>query len=327
MTKTEEAIQISNSITKTTDLFKVSVIIPVYNTEEFVEDAVRSVMNQTLQEIEIIIINDGSTDNSQTILDKLATEDNRISIYKQQNEGLSITRNRGLSLAIGKYVYFMDSDDFLESDALNYCYKRCEEKSLDLICFDADILNKENFNQVHLQYTRKEYTDENRIYNGIDLLNILLNNKCYTPSACLSLINRSYLKRINLSFFPKIIHEDQLFTAILYMEANRIMCIHQQFFKRRLRENSIMTNNFSMRNVESYFIIADQLSCYKVDSSAVKKTVDKYLFQMLDAVAWLSYKLPLKERLFITGKCLRQYRKYVSTRNLFVLIFKSYLKK
>lgn len=121
---------------------KVSVIIPVYNTEEFVEDAVRSVMNQTLQEIEIIIINDGSTDNSQTILDKLATEDNRISIYKQQNEGLSITRNRGLSLAIGKYVYFMDSDDFLESDALNYCYKRCEEKSLDLICFVQTYLIK-----------------------------------------------------------------------------------------------------------------------------------------------------------------------------------------
>lgn len=96
----------------------VSIIIPVYNTEEFVEEAVRSIMNQTLQDIEIIIINDGSTDNSLSIIRKLANEDDRIQIYSRENKGLSATRNQGIYLAKGKYLYFMDSDDYLEPDAL-----------------------------------------------------------------------------------------------------------------------------------------------------------------------------------------------------------------
>ena len=95
----------------------VSIIIPVYNTEEFVEEAVRSIMNQTLQDIEIIIINDGSTDNSLSIIRKLANEDDRIQIYSRENKGLSATRNQGIYIAKGKYQKFMDSDDYLEPDA------------------------------------------------------------------------------------------------------------------------------------------------------------------------------------------------------------------
>ena len=96
----------------------VSVIIPLYNTEEFVEEAVRSIMCQTLREIEIIVINDGSTDNSLSIIKRLADEDKRIRIYTQYNQGPSVTRNKGYEYTQGKYVYFMDSDDYLEPEAL-----------------------------------------------------------------------------------------------------------------------------------------------------------------------------------------------------------------
>lgn len=90
---------------------KVSIVIPVYNTEVFVEEAVRSIMDQTLRDTEIIIINDGSTDTSLDIIQKLSEEDTRIQIYSQENQGLSATRNRGIALASGRYIYFMDSDD------------------------------------------------------------------------------------------------------------------------------------------------------------------------------------------------------------------------
>ena len=93
---------------------KVSIVIPVYNTEVFVEEAVRSIMDQTLRDTEIIIINDGSTDTSLDIIQKLSEEDTRIQIYSQENQGLSATRNRGIALASGRYIYFMDSDDYLE---------------------------------------------------------------------------------------------------------------------------------------------------------------------------------------------------------------------
>ena len=95
---------------------KVSVIIPVYNTEKYVRQAVVSICRQTLKDLEIIIVNDGSTDGSMTILEELAAQDERIKLFSQENQGQSTARNRGLHHAIGEYIYFMDSDDLLESD-------------------------------------------------------------------------------------------------------------------------------------------------------------------------------------------------------------------
>lgn len=305
---------------------KVSVVIPVYNTEDFVEEAVRSIMNQTLRDIEIIIINDGSTDTSSDIIKKLSNEDTRIKIYSQENQGLSATRNRGISLATGRYIYFMDSDDYLESNALEACLYKCEQNNLDFVFFDADILNKKNNFSIHLRYDRKDCTDEKKLYDGICLLNILLDNKCYSPSVCLNFINLDYLRQIKNIFLLGIIHEDQLFTCILYLRARRIMYIKDRFFKRRLRDNSIMTQQFSLRNMSCYFIVSDHLLAYAVIHPATKTTIDKLLSQMLDAAAWLSYRLPLKDRLYVACQYILKFRKYVSTRNMLILLFKRFIK-
>ena len=105
---------------------KVSVIIPVYNTEAYVEQTLRSIMGQTLRDIELIVINDGSTDGSLSALERIATGDDRIRLYTQPNKGLSQTRNAGIDRARGEFIYFMDSDDLLEPDALERCYERCQ---------------------------------------------------------------------------------------------------------------------------------------------------------------------------------------------------------
>ena len=98
---------------------KVSIIIPVYNTEKYIRQTVESIMSQTLKELEIIIINDGSTDESLKIVEKLALQDNRIQTYSQANQGVSVARNEGIARAQGEYIYFMDSDDLLDTDALD----------------------------------------------------------------------------------------------------------------------------------------------------------------------------------------------------------------
>ena len=98
---------------------KVSVIIPVYNTEAYVEQTLRSIMGQTLRDIELIVVNDGSTDGSLSVLERIATGDDRIRLYTQPNKGLSQTRNAGIARARGEFIYFMDSDDLLEPDATN----------------------------------------------------------------------------------------------------------------------------------------------------------------------------------------------------------------
>ena len=97
---------------------KVSVIIPIYNTCHYVQEALESICRQTLTELEIIAIDDGSTDSSRKVVEQVAATDMRIRVYSQANQGQSITRNNGMQYVQGKYVYFMDSDDRLEADTL-----------------------------------------------------------------------------------------------------------------------------------------------------------------------------------------------------------------
>lgn len=306
---------------------KVSVIIPVYNTEEFLEEAIASIQRQTLQDIEIIIINDGSTDNSWQIIKKLSQKDQRIRLYSQDNQGLSATRNRGIDLALGHYIYFMDSDDFLDPRALERCFNKCISHQLDFVLFDAEVLNEMNSSiNINLNYNRAQYTKEDTLYKGCELLELLLKTKCYTPSVCLNFINKDYLKQINNLFLPGIIHEDQLFTSILYLEAKRVMCLHKSFFKRRIRPNSIMTQQFSLKNINSYFIISDHLIVYADNHLPIKNIIDEYLFQMLNAVAWLSYQLPWNDRLYVANQYVKKYRQYVSLKNLLILLFKRFIK-
>lgn len=306
---------------------KVSIIIPVYNTEKFVEEAVRSIMNQTLRDIEIIIINDGSTDNSSSVIEKLADEDKRIHIFTQNNHGASISRNIGIQKAKGKYIYFMDSDDYLESNTLELCYTKSEENDLDFIFFDAVILNKNNDFDINLNYQRKECTNPDQLYSGIQIMSILTNNNCYSVSPCLYMINTSYLNTINLRFLPDIIHEDQLFSTLLYLQANRVMCIHEDFFKRRLRNDSIMTSNFSLKNINSYFIITDKLLIYASNHIKAHNIIEEHLSKMLNAAVWLSYKMPFRDRVYVAKRCVTRYIKYVSMKNIAILLFKSFIKK
>ena len=100
---------------------KVSVIIPIYNTAEYLPMALDSIRNQTLKDLQIILINDGSTDNCQEIIDKYGKKDPRIEWVKQKNRGLGSARNVGFKKATGEYVYFMDSDDLLQADCLETC--------------------------------------------------------------------------------------------------------------------------------------------------------------------------------------------------------------
>ena len=103
-------------------MIKISVIVPVYNTEKYLERCIKSIINQSLTDIEIIVINDGSTDNSEQILKNFACKDSRIRIINQKNAGLSITRNNGLQIASGEYISFIDSDDYIHKDMIKILY-------------------------------------------------------------------------------------------------------------------------------------------------------------------------------------------------------------
>ena len=300
---------------------KVSVIIPVYNTEKYVRQAVESILLQTLKDIEIIIVNDGSTDGSMTILEELAAQDERIKLFSQENQGQSIARNFALQKVGGKYLYFMDSDDYLENDALELCFEKAESNNLDFVLFDAEILNPQDTTAIDITYQRTQIMDEESIYTGNELLNLFIRKYIFTPSPCLSFINIAFLRQKNLSFYPGIIHEDQLFTCKLYLNANKVMCIAKPFFKRRFRSDSTMTNRFAWKNMRGYLTVTAELLQYASKHPEYKKLIDLFLSQMLDASVWQAHVLPLKEKIKLLPR-IAKHHQYIRLRTWLVLMLK-----
>ena len=300
---------------------KVSVIIPVYNTEKYVRQAVESICRQTLKDLEIIIVNDGSTDGSMTILEELAAQDERIKLFSQENQGQSIARNFALQKVGGKYLYFMDSDDYLENEALELCFEKAESNNLDFVLFDAEILNPQDTTAIDITYQRTQIMDEESIYTGNELLNLFIRKYIFTPSPCLSFINIAFLRQKNLSFYPGIIHEDQLFTCKLYLNANKVMCIAKPFFKRRFRSDSTMTNRFAWKNMRGYLTVTAELLQYASKHPEYKKLIDLFLSQMLDASVWQAHVLPLKEKIKLLPR-IAKHHQYIRLRTWLVLMLK-----
>ncbi len=234
---------------------RVSVIIPVYNMEDYVEETLLSVIQQTLHDIEIICVDDGSTDGSLAILERLAKEDCRIQIVQQKNAGLSCARNTGLSKAKGKYVHFLDSDDYLAWCALAQAYAYATEKDLEIAFFEGTSfyepisLAKEHRFYINAYRYHEQY---NSVYTGQELLTLLVRNHDVKPKVDLQLLSRSFLLDSKVKFFPGILHEDNLFLLQCLIHAKRVSVLHEPLFSRRIRNNSIMTVSKSWRNVYGY---------------------------------------------------------------------------
>jgi glycosyltransferase involved in cell wall biosynthesis len=300
-----------------------SVIIPVYNTEKYVKEAVLSIVRQTLHNIEIIIVNDGSTDNSGIIIGELAKNDTRIRVINCNNGGQSTARNTGTNEACGKYLYYMDSDDFLEPDALEMCLEACNKSESDFLFFNGDTMEGTTCN-FGLRYKHKELKE--RTYTGSIILEKLIDNRDFIVSPCLYFIKRSYLMAHGIGFYPGIIHEDQLFSFRLFFNAEKVTYLNRTLFKRRLREDSTMTKKFSMKNINGYMTVANEISGYlKKDycTRQERRIIDKYLILTLNAVTYNAHELPIKEKIAYIFLCLKQgYMRYLSARNIAVMFLK-----
>lgn len=238
---------------------KVSVIIPIYNVDRYLNNCLDSVVSQTLKEIEIICVDDASTDNGLAIIKEYALKDKRIKIIKNSfNQGLSVTRNVGVNASNGEYIYFLDSDDLITVNALEILYKKCKVDSLDILMFDAEVFwdnesIKEAVNWSVNRYKRK-YT-YNDVLSGKEYFVLLHRNQDYKVNVQLLFINKQFYFKNNLRFKEGILHEDNLFTFTSLLKANRVAHISEVFCKRRVREGSIMTVIESFKNVYGYFIV------------------------------------------------------------------------
>ena len=226
-------------------MIRTSVIIPVYNTEDYLEECLDSVLAQTQKEIEIILVDDGSTDRSLEIIRSYTERYPFIRLIQQEHQFQGTARNRGLKEARGKYVYFMDSDDAVMPELFETCYALAEEKVLDYVLFDAHEFSDESDELVDGFYDRTYLSLEERIYTGPEFWNMNFNRGGMLFVCWLLYIRRDYLLENDLFYEERTYYEDNDWTLRMYLNAERIYYLHRKLYRYRRRTGSNMLSGFT----------------------------------------------------------------------------------
>lgn len=266
---------------------KVSIIIPIYNVEKYVKKCIDSAVNQTLDDYEIIIVDDGSPDRSAEIAEGYAQKHQNIKILKKKNGGLSSARNAGLEVARGKYVYFIDSDDYIKENTIEELYFKAEKENLDIVYFNAaPLFESEEIrmkNQNYINYYNRS-GDYSLSCSGQVMFANMYENREWYPSACLQFIRRDFIEKNKLRFYEGIIHEDNLFSFKAVMQACKVGYIDKAYYYRIIRDDSIMTQRKSMRNVKGYLVSYREMISFlheiKIDKT-VESSIERYLYQSI----------------------------------------------
>lgn len=238
----------------------ISIIIPVYNKESYIDKCLTSVNNQTYEKIEIIIINDGSTDNSDSIIKNWISKDSRIRYFKQENQGVAKARNMGLEYATGEYIFFLDADDYLIEDAI-YCFVN------NLNNVEADIIIGNYYEYKQKLY--KKSSHETRLYmpkelNQLDtIIDMFIDNGRAMAMAGNKLYKADFLKKISIEFKKNIISEDRLFNLMCYVNNPSILLIEEYTYVYNIIEDSRsrkVNPNYYRESISLFFLFHKYLS-------------------------------------------------------------------
>lgn len=244
-----------------------SIIIPVYNVERYLRDCLDSVLRQSFADWEAVCVNDGSSDGSAIILEEYARKDDRIKVISQPNGGLSAARNAGMKAAKGDYVLFLDSDDWLEPNALDVLSEQLDGE--DMLCFSG-----RRFFEATNSYNQSDVLLEKTYQSGMDYYNenALQHRDFAFVCVVLRAYKRSFLTENNLVFKAGIFHEDNLFTPIACYCAQKVRQIKDCLYDYRLRSNSI-TTTVDFRRLRDLMSTANELASFFIPKSGFDKTV------------------------------------------------------
>lgn len=232
----------------------VSIVIPMYNVEAYIEDCIRSVTEQTCRELEILCIDDASTDETLKRAQELAVQDGRIRIFRNdKNRGPSYTRNRGLDLASGKYIYFLDSDDMITPNAIEELRQEADKKELDVLFFDGQVLfEEEALKEKFVGYSMEHCGEYPEVMSGVQAFRSMRKNREWAVNVPREFWRREFLTEEGFRFEDGILHEDELFSTLVVLAVKRCSVSKEQYFIRRLRSNSIMTTERTVQNMQGY---------------------------------------------------------------------------
>lgn len=272
---------------------KYSIIIPVYNTEAYLKKCLDSIINQTYKDFEIIVVNDGTKDNSQDIINMYVDKYECVKSIVQENQGLSVARNNGIKKARGKYFLVLDSDDYFEKGLLEELNKELEKNGdVDLMRFQVRNISKNT-----IDYHEEPFNN----LNGIEAFKRIVKYH-YVENACCYLYNREYFIKNNFEYKKGVYHEDFGLTPLVIEKAKSVSSIDYIGYDYVERENSIMTNKSYQKIIkkvndfyECYLYVNEQIDSFPGDHSTLKSYLANSMLMKITELNHKDYKVFLKK--------------------------------
>ena len=258
----------------------ISIILPVYNAEEYISEAIESLINQTYQNIQIICVNDGSTDSSSSIIHKYASQDKRIVVIEQENLGVAVARNKGLELAIGSYIMFCDSDDFLELDMCKKMLDAIVSTNVGIAVCSAHVFASSNINR-NISFIQRKFDFKTSGIFSLDDYTFLssLGNELWNK-----IFKTEIIRKYNIKFPENIWCDDRAFVMKYLSCAQNAYILKDKLYQYRLTPNSYcenVQNNKFKKFFDTVYAMQDVKNFY-----VKNKLLEKYKYYFAEKVAF-----------------------------------------
>ena len=269
---------------------KVSIVVPVYNTEKYLGQCIDSLIHQTLEEIEIIIVDDGSEKECASLCDEYAKSDSRVKVIHKENEGQGIARNRGIEISDGEYIGFVDSDDYVAPEMFEKLYQAAKKNDADIVMSGVSFVGGNTFGKSG-EYTEKNYFDKETVFGKEDMKQVILgvvgalpaepDDSRYGVSVCKNIFRKSMLNEGKVEFLSerKFISEDTIFMVDSLKCAKKAAGIPGAFYCYRRNDESF-SKSYRSDRFEKILIFLAELENHIVDVAS-KDEYDLYLKRLV----------------------------------------------
>lgn len=266
-------------------MVKISVIVPVYNCENYLEESIKSILNQSFRDIEVICVDDGSTDDSLNILNKLSIQDTRLKVYTQENQGASVARNNALEKVSGEYIYFFDADDYIVDDCLEKIYNNARNNDSDIVIFKYDQYKEDSFLNHSQQDIEKQFPNT-------DFTNFTFNCYDYRIRAFkgpfapwFKLYKKEFLDKYDFEFPPNLNHNDVPFHVKTILKASKISFIPEYLYHYRI-DNPNSISNTRLKRFNDIFSIIQIVEDFLNDENLIEEFRKEFEYFKINRITY-----------------------------------------
>lgn len=278
---------------------KISIIVPIYNVEEYLSTCINSILNQTFKDFELILVNDGSTDNSLEICKYYKDIDDRICIIDKKNGGLSSARNAGLDIAKGEYIGFVDSDDYIHPQMYEILYRYIRKEKADISLCDFKKVNGYD------NYKLQKYTENNLNIKIKSYSNIQASEELFRENAITFIVawNKLYRRELfdNNRYKLGKRYEDEFIIHKLLYESKKVVYSPIELYFYLKRDNSIMSKSFSLKNLDALDAYIDRINFFRKHKEVILENKALFMYSQ----EFLIYYYLVKNNIYNHNKVLK----------------------